>query len=250
MEDKKENFNGYSGLGPLRVWRDDTPRTASMNMAIDEVLVRAMGEPEPSMPILRYYDWARPAVSIGYFQRWRETLEADKIENLDLVRRWTGGGRVDHREDETYTLVLSREHPLFLLPPSSNYRWVHGCVVNALDQIGLKALVTDSSNTFSPRRGASPNCFDSPVQFDVVNDAGGKLAGAAQRRTRWGLLHQGSVVEPGLAGRRREWQAALADLLTGNRGELVDWQPPSSYLEEAENLAAEKYTLQSWLEKF
>ena len=241
-----------SGLGPLRVWWDDTPRSAAMNMAIDEVLVRQMVESESGdqIPILRYYDWARPSVSIGYFQLWKETVDPKEIDEVDLMRRWTGGGRVDHREDLTYTLVVPREHPFFFLPPADNYHWVHNCVVMALERIGRIATVTATGNKFLPRRGESPNCFDSPVQFDVVNDEGGKLAGAAQRRTRWGLLHQGSVIEPGLAENRRDWEEALSDLLSGEEGRVIEWQLPPSWLEQAEELCKEKYASADWLRKF
>ncbi len=252
MENEDEHFTTDSGLGPLRVWHDAGARSAAMNMAIDEVLVQQMNGSESSepKPILRYYDWARPSVSIGYFQRWQETVTQADLEEVDLMRRWTGGGRVDHREDHTYTLVLPREHPLFLLSPAENYKWIHRCVVRALEQIGATATVTDSANSFSPRGEGSPNCFDCPVQFDVVNDEGGKLAGAAQRRTRWGLLHQGSVVEAGLAEHRQDWEKSLAEILSGNSGELMTWQAPATWLERAEQLAEEKYARQTWLEKF
>ena len=252
MEKENQWIAEESGLGPLRVWRDDTPRSAALNMAIDEVLVRHMEESESGdeMPILRYYDWVNPSVSIGYFQHWQETIAQEEIDELDLVRRWTGGGRVDHREDLTYTLVVPRDHPFFFLAPAENYRWVHSCVVRALEQIGAAATVTESSDTFLPRRGESPNCFDSPVQFDVVDDEGGKLAGAAQRRTRWGLLHQGSVVGPELSESRQDWEAMLAELLSGEKGRVLEWLPPSSWLEQAEKLAMEKYSLSERQEKF
>ncbi len=252
MANEEEWLTNCSGLGALRVWRDDVARSAAMNMAIDEVMLRQMdgADSGDQIPVLRYYDWARPSVSIGYFQRCRETIGPVEIGELDLVRRWTGGGRVDHREDLTYTLVVPREHPFFFLAPTDNYRWVHDRVVQALENIGATARVTDSENTFSPRGGDSPNCFDSPVQFDVVNDEGGKLAGAAQRRTRWGLLHQGSVVEPGLAEKRRDWETVLANLLAGDDNEIIAWELPSSCLQQAEELAEEKYATQEWLEKF
>jgi len=135
-------------------------------------------------------------------------------------------------------------------PPSDNYRWVHRRVVSALKRIGTFAAVTDSDASFLPRRGESPNCFDSPVQFDVVNDDGSKLAGAAQRRTRGGLLHQGSVVELGLAENRQDWEKMLAELLSGDKSQLIDWQLPPTWLEQAEELAKEKYATPEWLEKF
>lgn len=252
MQSDDNSFLAGSGLGPLRVWHDDQPRSAALNMAIDEVLLREMHESEAKIPVLRYYDWLRPSLSIGYFQKWRETLEASELESLDVIRRWTGGGKVDHREDLTYTLVVSRDHSFYYLPPAENYRWVHRQVVAALQQIGKRALVTDTVDSFSPRGDHSPNCFDRPVQFDVVDDDGEKVAGAAQRRTRWGLLHQGSVADTGLIDgeSRQAWQASLAKLLSGKRSEVIDWQPSEACLRQAEQLAEEKYAPKSWLEKF
>lgn len=252
MHSKEDSFLVERGLGPLRVWRDEQPRSAALNMAIDEVLLREMHESEAKVPVLRYYNWLRPSLSIGYFQHWRETVKACELESLDVIRRWTGGGKVDHREDQTYTLVVSRDHPFYYLPPAENYRWVHRQVVAALQQIGKQALLTDTVDSFSPRGEHSPNCFDRPVQFDVVDDDGGKVAGAAQRRTRWGLLHQGSVAEIGLndSENLQVWQVSLAELLSGKRSAVTDWQPSEDCLQQAQQLAEEKYAPKSWLEKF
>lgn len=253
MQSESDSFLARGGLGPLRVWRDEQPRSAALNMAIDEVLLREMHESEGKVSILRYYEWLRPSVSIGYFQRWRETLQTGEFEAVDLIRRWTGGGKVDHRVDRTYTLVVSRDHAFYFLPPTENYRWVHQQVVKALRQVGRRALVTDTVDSFSPRGDHSPNCFDRPVQFDVVDDGGAKVAGAAQRRTRWGLLHQGSVVEEGLNEdnqNREDWETGLAGLLSGDDKNVIDWQPPAEWLQQAEDLAEEKYAPKSWLEKF
>ncbi|MCF6311833.1 MAG: hypothetical protein L3J39_05215 [Verrucomicrobiales bacterium] len=250
MEKEDEHSSEPAGLGILRVWRDDQARCAAMNMALDEVMLREMNESSSQLPILRFYDWARPAISIGYFQRWQDTVSEVERAELDWVRRWTGGGRVDHRVDQTYTLVLTRDHPLFYLTPAENYRWVHRCVVQALSQWGAQAVVSDTQQSFSPRGDHSALCFEHPVQFDVVDASGEKLAGAAQRRTRWGLLHQGSVVEPGLAENREAWQAALAQGLSGAGGEVIAWQPPEAWQQQAEKLAEEKYAQKSWQEKF
>jgi lipoate-protein ligase A len=252
VEDEEEIITGFSGLGDLRVWRDGEARSAATNMAVDELLLRGLdgSRPAAATPILRYYDWARPAVSIGYFQCWRDTLAPAEEAELDWVRRWTGGGRVDHRVDITYTLLVPREHPFSLLSPRANYRWVHDCVVKALQAVGEKAALTHTGEAFAPRRGASPNCFDSPVPFDVVNDEGGKLAGAAQRRTRQGLLHQGSVMESGIGAQRENWQMELAGLLSGGRSAEMDWEPPAGCLAETEALAREKYASEEWLKKF
>ena len=54
----------------LLVVSDETPHAAALNMALDEVLLRAV-----SVPTLRLYRWASRAVSFGYFGRWPEVLQ-------------------------------------------------------------------------------------------------------------------------------------------------------------------------------
>ncbi len=81
------------------------------NMAVDEALLR-----EVRAPVLRLYEWSVPAVSLGYFQP--AALAGDR----PFVRRYTGGGLVDHAHDLTYTLVLPRAHPWMELAMPDSYR--------------------------------------------------------------------------------------------------------------------------------
>ena len=39
-------------------------------------------------------------------------------------------------------------------------------------------------------------CFEKPVAWDLLGENGEKIAGAGQRRSRYGVLHQGSVQAP------------------------------------------------------
>src|SRR5687767_6632729 len=73
--------------------------SAALNMAIDEALLRALRG-----PLLRIYQWSRPSVSFGYFERF-EPVRA-LFPDHDLVRRWTGGGMVEHAGDFTYSLMV------------------------------------------------------------------------------------------------------------------------------------------------
>ncbi len=149
------------------------------NMAIDEALLREVRE-----PVLRLYEWSVPAVSLGYFQL------AALAGERPFVRRYTGGGLVDHARDVTYTIVLPRAHPWMELSAPESYRHIHLGVQAALTACGIV-------NELTPRAGATESdaCFAKPVRFDIVSGAG-KLSGAAQRRTREGMLHQGSILLP------------------------------------------------------
>ncbi|HEV3271380.1 MAG TPA: hypothetical protein VGZ93_04280 [Candidatus Methylacidiphilales bacterium] len=155
------------------------PASPARNMAVDEALLR-----EVRQPLLRIYEWNVPAVSLGYFQP--AALAADRL----FVRRYTGGGLVDHARDVTYTLVLPRAHPWMQLSAPESYRLVHQGVQAALAACGIESELTHAAHPVE-----SDACFAKPVRFDIVAGPS-KLSGAAQRRTREGLLHQGSILLP------------------------------------------------------
>jgi lipoate-protein ligase A len=90
------------------------PGSPAQNMAIDEALLREVLE-----PVLRIYEWNVPAVSLGYFQP--AALAGDR----PFVRRYTGGGLVDHARDITYTIVVPRAHPWMELSAPESYRYIH-----------------------------------------------------------------------------------------------------------------------------
>ena len=86
------------------------------------------------------------------------------------------------------------------------------------------------------------NCFTNPVQADVMlNDR--KIAGAAQRRTRAGLLHQGSIQRVDLGNGLAE---RFAKELSGN---CNMWSLPETIHYRAQEIAAQKYGTESWLRK-
>lgn len=153
---------------------------AATNMAVDEALLRTA--PQRGRPLLRVYSWERPAISIGYFQKFPVHLAGQ----YQIVRRPTGGGLVYHGDDTTYTIVVPPTHSLYKMSTTDAYCAIHRAVAAAL---GDKSRII-TTKTQTPRTGY--DCFQNPVAGDVVAD-GRKLAGAAQRRTKFGMLHQGSI---------------------------------------------------------
>ena len=169
-----------------------SPLGAAANMAMDEVLlVRA------ARPILRVYRWARPAVTFGYFERWEPVVRA--FPDREWIRRWTGGGVVPHGEDWTYSLIVPRGESFAMAAAAESYRLIHELLGEALREEGIPTLLTPHA---APK--VSQACFENPAFADLLC-AGRKIAGAAQRRSRFGLLHQGSVqgirIPPGFAQR-------------------------------------------------
>lgn len=230
-EPSKERFPIYSVLfEQIIAVVDPEPHSAALNMALDEALLQRAIE-----PTLRVYHWSRPAVSLGYFSR---IVEAEQTAaGRELVRRWTGGGLVEHGDDITYTLIVPRDAAFFQSTPLDSYRLIHERIAQWLSHGGVRAEVAPSSAEES-----SGACFASHVRYDIV--AGNtKLAGAAQRRTRWGLLHQGSIQA---AGARHE-TATLASAFSPH---LQLAEIDDSLLQAAYQIAQEKYATDAWLRKF
>ena len=206
------------------------PASPARNMAIDEALLREVRE-----PVLRIYAWNVPALSLGYFQ-----LAAVAQEGRPFVRRYTGGGLVDHARDVTYTLVLPRAHPWMELSAPESYRHIHLGVQAALAACGIESELTPAAHAVE-----SDACFAKPVRFDIVA-AESKLSGAAQRRTREGLLHQGSILLPDPA-RNADLRGAFAAAFAA-RLELA-MSPGDLTAEEtarAADLERERYATDAW----
>ncbi|MDB6127937.1 MAG: biotin/lipoate protein ligase, partial [Verrucomicrobia bacterium] len=112
---------------------------AAENMALDFLLLQRY--PRGLAPRFRHYGWHRPAFTFGYSQKIgfvRASLPPE--ERLDVCRRPTGGGIVDHRDDWTYSLVIPRGHPLEDLRATQSYREVHECLATALRAQGVPAV--------------------------------------------------------------------------------------------------------------
>jgi len=211
----------------LSLWIDPVPRDGPSQMACDEVLLQmAAGA------VLRVFRWSAPWVSIGYFPPWQETAGTE----LPVCRRWTGGGVVVHREDFTFALAAPRTESWARLRPEESYRVVHAALAGALRAAGYAAAVSEAATP------GGPACFAGPVRYDVV-DGGRKIAGGAQRRTKRGLLHQGSV-QTGKLG--PDFGPALAGALAA---ETTTWTAPDGFEEAVCGLTRDRYAREEFLRR-
>lgn len=200
------------------------------NMAVDEALLR-----EVQSPVLRLYGWNVPAVSLGYFQP-----AALVPEGRSFIRRYTGGGLVDHAQDVTYTVVLPRAHDWMRLSAPESYERIHLGVQAALAAVGIVSELTPCASA-----AESEACFQKPVRFDIVA-AEAKLSGAAQRRTREGLLHQGSILLPDPAKNaelRKRFALGFARRLEIS---LKSSELTKKELAKSDELKRERYTTEAW----
>jgi lipoate-protein ligase A len=199
-------------------------------MAVDALLLEEGGR--LGRPVLRFYAWEEPAFTFGYSQRW-SMIEAGLGQAVgERIRRLTGGGIVDHRADLTYALVVPPAHPRFRLSAPRLYEGLHRALADALAATGVPAELAPCPKACgdpSPR-GPALACFTGPEADDVIHrKTGGKLAGAAMKRNRRGLLVQGSVLATDLSGTHAE---EFMDAFTGNLGQWLGATPRKRRLEE------------------
>lgn len=213
------------------LWIDPVPRSGYRNMAADELLTR---RPEAW---LRIYGWERDAVSFGYFDTVAEASSLFPGAE-EYIRRWTGGGIVDHRIGHTYTVTLPAVEGLMYPPADQLYLWIHGALAKALQQSGVECtLLTEDA----PDGGRA--CWASPVKSDIVNPAGQKLAGAGQRRYKGAVLHQGLIQQCEPAD---GWQRLLAEALAPEVLVVEGEEPFTGFTEALECLVLTKYTTSEW----
>jgi lipoate-protein ligase A len=204
----------------------------AFNMAMDEALL--FFGPMINRPVLRFYGWTHPAATFGYFQRYRELEPLTPLR--PLIRRTTGGGLVPHDGDWTYSLVLPPGHEWYSWRAAESYRQLHLWLQAAWRAVGVPTQLATEAQF-----GARGQCFVGAEVFDLVWRER-KIAGAAQRRSKHGLLIQGSMQNPPAHISRADWQQAFCDHARQHRD--VDWltlEPSGAMLDLAWKLTAEKY---------
>lgn len=225
------SLNSAFPLENLIVWEDPTPRNPAWNMAIDEVLLRQLQQ-----PWLRCYRWSEPSISIGFSQSLTKIPEEKR--HWPMVRRWTGGGVVVHDGDWTYTLGVPAHIPFSDERAGEVYRWIHEKMVLALAELKIEGANLQPEHT-SDGMGV---CFIEPAKFDVVWQ-GRKVAGAAQRRTKLGLLHQGTIQDmPMPEGFLSKFAGQLCQDF--ERSDFTIF--PEKWISLAQELVDYKYSSDSW----
>jgi len=262
---------------------DSGPCPPAFNMALDEALLEAVSR--LGKPVLRFYGWTEPAATFGYFQKYAEVERATKLR--PLIRRPTGGGIVPHDADWTYSLAFPPGHEWHRLKAEESYRRVHKWIQSAFAVLDMatelasackKSISASGSSRHPPNRSrtkageetpssnaecgmrnaessqslltSSPTaqCFTGHEKFDLLWQ-GRKIAGAAQRRNKLGLLIQGSVQPPN-SPTRTDWQKAMCE--AGQMGFRIEWlefEPDDLLRKQVEALVRHKYSQEEFIRK-
>ena len=212
-------------LSLLQLWEDSLPRIPAWQMACDEALLHFC-----EMPVLRVYRWAAPAVTFGYAQRLAAVEPLAR--RLPLMRRWSGGGMVFHGSDVTLALAIPASEAAASGSSRDIYSAIHESLLPAIQK-----YLPDARLVLPEECRCGPVCFESPVAFDIIAGAS-KICGGALRRSKAGVLYQGSLHLPG---------AVPAEIANALAAEVSRFEEANSLDPLIENLSSSKYETPAWL---
>ncbi len=201
-----------------------------MQMALDEILLKQV-----ALPMLRIYRWEAPCVTFGYFQKIDEVCAT--YPSLPVVRRWTGGGMVEHGKDLTFSLMIPKGDPCATMPPADFYRKLHGRLAVSLAKMASSAIRLAGEGDLR----VGPSCFSAPAADDLLL-GGEKILGGAQRRSAGALLYQGSLQGMGVFSILPDPMVLALSLSSTVAG----WNLIPSLKQEALNLAESRYCRPEW----
>jgi lipoyl(octanoyl) transferase len=179
------------------VYIDSGACSPAFNMALDEALLDWHSEGKIP-PVIRFYGWNPPTLSIGYFQKAEKEINFEKVKEygLGFVRRPTGGRGVLHDKELTYSVIVSENHPEMPKTVTEAYRVISQGILEGFINLGLDAYFAvpeteqEKANLKDPR---SSVCFDAPSWYELVVE-GRKVAGSAQTRQKGVILQHGSIL--------------------------------------------------------
>jgi len=166
--------------------------SADENMQLDAQLLENLEGHE--RPILHLYEWEKESATFGYFVKPEELLNLGEAEKrgLDLARRPTGGGVVFHLWDLAFSVLVPAKSELFSTNTLDNYNLVNRVIKDVVKEfIQGEIKLTHDDAPFQDQT-CTHFCMARPTKYDVMLQ-GKKIAGAAQRKTKDGFLHQGTI---------------------------------------------------------
>jgi len=146
-------------------------------------------------PILHFYSWKGNSATYGHFLDPFSFLSEEGVRKtgLSLAKRPTGGGVIFHLGDFAFSALVPATHPAFSENTLENYATVNRRVLAAAEEfLRVKGCVLTETDGEAKEAACAHFCMAKPTRYDVMLE-GRKIAGAAQRKTKKGFLHQGSI---------------------------------------------------------
>ena len=161
-----------------------------VNMSVDSALLESAINENKQEPIFRLYGWSPACVSLGRNQN-DDFLDKEflKENNVDVVRRLTGGRALLHDNEITYSFVC----PISYLKNGghivSSYKEISQIFIDKFKKLGVEL---DYGNT-KPVNTSFDYCMLISTGADLCYN-NKKLIGSAQFRKNGYILQHGSIL--------------------------------------------------------
>ncbi len=160
------------------------------NMAVDNDLLESAIVQNLDYPIFRLYGWNPPCVSLGRNQD-DSFLDKEflKQNNIDVVRRLTGGRALLHDNEITYSFICpvsylqNGEHIV------ASYKEISQMLIDKFKRLGIELDFGESK----PVKTGFDYCMLISTGADLCYQ-GKKLIGSAQCRKKGYILQHGSIL--------------------------------------------------------
>ncbi len=175
---------------PLFLLINDTiPHTGHFNMEFDRWLFELV-QKGSIKNVFRIYEWERPAITYGRSQQIEKEInkKACGEDNIELVKRPTGGRAVLHFHEITFSLAFQ---PATVSPYNfrNAFLFAADMVIQSFSLLKIKSKISLKPERYQDKTV----CFQSTAQYEIIDEDNKKLAGIAQYFTRKGTLIQGSI---------------------------------------------------------
>ena len=164
----------------------EAPADGGWNMSVDQTLLEqaAIGK-----TTLRFYQWSKPTLSLGYLQPFQQRVEHQESQTCPWLRRASGGGAILHDLELTYSFATPQAGR-----PAEQQQQLYDGFHNSLIQALATFDITATRCSTPIPTGTSPFlCFQRQTVGDVLlNDH--KVMGSAQRKYQQAILQHGSIL--------------------------------------------------------
>jgi lipoyl(octanoyl) transferase len=167
--------------------------SGKFNMEYDMQLAKNC---KPEEAVLRLYRWRPYCISLGANQNI-DSINIKKTEedNIDVVKRPTGGRAILHAEELTYSVVMpiNRDSSARNIYAEINKALSEGLSLysDKLASVELESSQPDFRKFYREEQSAA--CFAVPAKSELKFD-GRKLVGSAQRKLGNVILQHGSIL--------------------------------------------------------
>lgn len=158
-------------------------------MAFDEKILNNSIENSEKEPILRLYSWNPACVSLGRNQKDTIDYEVCNQNNIDVVRRITGGRALLHDKELTYSFVC----PVNFLQAGdsviNSYKEISQALIFGMRELGINVDFPEEKKV----KTTANYCMSLSTGADL-SYKGKKIIGSAQVRKSGYILQHGSIL--------------------------------------------------------